>query len=113
MSMRGRGIETRSLPCRPIISPWDMNRRSSLRIIPRTICRNRVWSVSIRIGMKIAGRRADVAVAIVLYQPSLHHVDLLLRVPVDDARDEARQLDGVFLVLKELQLERLVQPFVR
>ena len=53
-----------------------------------------------------------VAVAVVLDQAALDDVDLLLRVLVDDVRDQARQLDRVLLVLEQLQLERLVQPLV-
>src|SRR5690606_26927829 len=58
-------------------------------------------------------RRADVAVAVLVDQPALDHVDLLLRLPVQDAGHEARELDRVLLVLEQLQLERLLEPRVR
>src|SRR4051812_41249556 len=56
---------------------------------------------------------ADLTVAVVLNQPALDDIDLLLGALVDDIRHEARQLDGVLLVLEQLELERLVQPLVR
>src|SRR5262245_8046490 len=106
----------------------------SRRILPRTMSRKRAWSCSIRciVGsrprpsllLRVAARedrgdvlehvaRADLAVAVGLDEAALHHLDLLLLVAVDDRRDEARQLDRVFLVFEELQLERAVQALVR
>src|SRR5437016_14078594 len=58
-------------------------------------------------------RRADLAVPVVADHAVLDDVDLLLRVAVDDGRDEARQLDRVLLILEQLELERLLQPLVR
>src|ERR1700674_1439193 len=55
---------------------------------------------------------ADLAIAVVLHEPLLHHVDLLLRLAVDHARHQALQLDRVLLILEELQLQRLVEPLV-
>src|SRR5262245_1027589 len=54
-------------------------------------------------------RRAHVAVAVVIRQPALDDVDLLLCRLVHDARHQARQLDRVFLVLEQLQLQGLLQ----
>src|SRR6185437_10189450 len=47
MSICGIGIETRSLPFRPMSSPCEMYFRRFWRIRPRTICRKRPWSWSI------------------------------------------------------------------
>ena len=44
---------------------------------------------------------------------ALDDVDLLLRVLVDDRRDQRLQLDRVLLILEELQLERAAQAIVR
>ena len=43
----GSGIETRSLPLRPISSPCEMYLRRSCLIFPRTMSRKRRWSGSI------------------------------------------------------------------
>ena len=59
MLICGSGIETRSLPLRPISSPCEMYLRRSCLIFPRTMSRKRRWSGSIR-------RAAD---------PSDHQVD--------------------------------------
>src|SRR5260221_6105602 len=56
--------------------------------------------------------RADLALAVVAGHAVLDHVDLLLRVAVDDGRHQAGQLDRVLLVLEQLQLQRLLQAFV-
>src|SRR5512138_2901645 len=141
MSMVGTGMVMKSFPFLPIISPfWTYFLR--LRLIrPRTMSRNRPWSClifsaivpslrSVRalppapLVLRVAAREdrrdevedvrgADLAVPVVLHEPLLHHVDLLLRVAVDDRRDEVLQLDRVLLVLEQLQLERLVEPLVR
>src|SRR5258705_774128 len=128
-SMPGSGIEIRSLPLRPNISPCDTNLRRSDLIRPRTMSRKRLRSRSMR---RITGGSgllgvaagedarhevqhvggAHVAVAVVLHEPGLHDVDLLLRVLVDDRGDQAGQLDRVLLVLEELELDRLLQPLV-
>src|SRR5262245_11196125 len=47
---------------------------------------------------------ARVAVAVVAHEAALDDVDLFLRVLVDHARDQARQLDRILLVLEQLQL---------
>src|SRR5690606_18516609 len=57
-------------------------------------------------------RRAHVAVAVLVDEPALHDVDLLLRLLVQHAGDQARQLDRVLLVLEQLQLEGLLEPRV-
>src|SRR5215210_5865941 len=57
------------------------------------------------------GRRVLV-VAVVADQPLLDDVDLLLRVLVDHAGDQARKLDRVLLVLEQLQLQRLLESLV-
>src|SRR5262249_54414797 len=59
------------------------------------------------------GHRARVAVDLVLDEPALDDVDLLLRVLVHHGGDQRGQLDGVLLVLEELQLEGLLQALVR
>src|SRR5580704_7273353 len=47
MSIWGIGIETTSLPLRPMSSPCEMYLRRFCRILPRTMARNREWSWSI------------------------------------------------------------------
>src|SRR4051812_38194464 len=47
-------------------------------------------------------RGAFVVVAEVADEAALHDVDLLLRLGVDDVRDEAGQLDRILLVLEQL-----------
>jgi hypothetical protein len=51
-------------------------------------------------------------VAEVADQACLDHVDLLLGVLVDHARDERGELDRVLLILEQLQLQGLVQALV-
>src|SRR5688500_10721438 len=58
-------------------------------------------------------RRALIVVAKVANQPALDHVDLGLGILIDDLRNQAGQLDRVLLVLEQLELQGLVQPFVR
>src|SRR5262245_15470443 len=128
-SIPGSGIEIRSFPLRPNISPCETNLRRSDLILPRTMSRKRLRSRSMRriTGdsrlLGVAAREdarhevehvggADVAVAVVLDQARLDDVDLLLRVLVDHRGDEAGQLDRVLLVLEELELERLLQALV-
>ena len=57
--------------------------------------------------------RALFVVTVVADESLFDHVDFLLRFLVDDAGDEAGELDRVFLVFKQLQLQRFVQTFVR
>ena len=57
------------------------------------------------------GRRVLV-VAVVADQAALDDVDLLLRVLVDDAGDQAGELDRVLLVLEQLELQGLLEPLV-
>src|SRR5271154_4235970 len=47
MSIWGIGIETMSLPLRPMSSPCETYLRRFCRILPRTMARNREWSWSI------------------------------------------------------------------
>src|SRR5437660_652278 len=54
--------------------------------------------------------RAFVVVTEVANQSAFDNVDLGLRILIDDLRHEARQLDRVFLVLEQFQLQRLIQP---
>src|SRR3954451_5740992 len=56
--------------------------------------------------------RGDLVIAEVLDEPALDDVDLLLRLFVDHRRDQGLELDRVFLVLEELELERAAQPIV-
>src|SRR6266498_656376 len=133
ISIWGRGMETTCLPCRPISSPSVRYFRNSFLMTPRTICLNLFTSRSIfpSIGMgagpspllAVPAREdgsdvvedvggADVAVGVVLDQPALDDVDLLLGVLVHHATDQAGELDGVLLVLEELQLQGLLQPLV-
>src|SRR5262245_19703153 len=136
ISIWGRGIDTRCLPCLPMSSPSVRYLRNSFLMIPRTICLNLLTSRSILRSIGAIGGRTrrltllavaagedgghvvqdvggtDVAVPVVLDEAPLHDVDLLLGVPVHDARDEARELDRVLLVLEDLELEGLLQPLV-
>src|SRR5690606_260842 len=50
-----------------------------------------------------------------IYPLSLHDALPIfgLRVGVDDFRHEAREFDRIFLVFEQLELERLIQAFVR
>ena len=55
-------------------------------------------------------RRAFIVISIVANQPTLHDINLLLRLGIDNIRNQARQLDGVpLLILEQLQLERLLR----
>src|SRR6266540_555531 len=133
ISIWGRGMETTCLPCRPISSPSVRYFRNSFLMTPRTICLNLFTSRSIfpSIGMGAGpspllavparedgsdvgedGGGADVAVGVVLDQPALDDVDLLLGVLGHHATDQAGELDGVLLVLEELQLQGLLQALV-
>src|SRR4051795_6667708 len=56
-------------------------------------------------------RRALVVVPVVADEPPFDDVDFLLRLGVDDVRDQAREFDRIFLIFEQLQFERLVQPF--
>src|SRR5258706_12169661 len=114
----GIGIETTWPPCLPNSSVLPRCFFSSSRTLPRTICRKRFTSDSMR-GMVApalpfldvaAGEdarhevqhvvRARVAVAIIAHEAAAHDVDLLLRFLVHHGRDEARQLDEVLLVFE-------------
>src|SRR5690606_20440618 len=86
----------------PVVQPLPARRPLS-DIAPRKDARHEVQHVG----------GAHVAVAVLVDQPALHDVDLLLRLPVQYARHQARQLDRVLLVLEQLQLHRLLQPRVR
>src|SRR5262245_916836 len=57
------------------------------------------------------GRRVLV-VAVVADQAGLDDVDLLLGVLVDDAGDQAGELDRILLVLEQLELQGLLEAFV-
>src|SRR5512142_3246960 len=123
MSMVGTGMVMNSFPFLPIISPfWTYFLRLRL-IRPRTMSRKRAWSCLIfsaisfapipamvpprgrsRLVLGVAARedrgdevqhvrRADLAVPVVLHEALLHHVDLLLRLAIDDRGDEVLQLD--------------------
>src|SRR5829696_2735121 len=57
--------------------------------------------------------RGHLVISEILNHSRLDDVDLLLRLFVDDAGDEGLELDGVLLVLEELELERAAEPIVR
>src|SRR5262245_54749484 len=61
-------------------------------------------------GQHVGG--AGLVVAVVADQPALDDVDLLLRRLVDHVGHQAGELDGVLLVLEELQLEGLLEALV-
>src|SRR5687768_6431113 len=58
-------------------------------------------------------RSAYITIAVFPNEPALYDVDLLLRILVEHAGDEARELDGVLLILEELELECLLKARVR
>src|SRR5262249_34960095 len=56
--------------------------------------------------------RANLAVAVVSRESALDDVDFLLGRLVHHARNQARQLNRILLVLEKLQFQRLLQAFV-
>src|SRR5580692_1432135 len=58
MSIWGMGIETRSLPLRPMSSPCEMYLRRFCRILPRTMARKREWSWSILSDISLESTRS-------------------------------------------------------
>ncbi len=46
-------------------------------------------------------------------QPAFNHVDFLLRIFVDDVGNQACELDRIFLILKQFEFQRFIQPLVR
>ena len=61
MSICGMGIETRSLPLRPMSSPCEMYLRRFCRILPRTMARKREWSWSILRDICLESSRSSAA----------------------------------------------------
>src|SRR5258708_4510974 len=96
---------------RPRWQPFpDQRRKSEIGIAHRSLLS---MSSSENAGHKaehIGG--ANIAIAIVADQPALDDIDLLLRRLVHDARHQARQLDRVLLIFKQLQFQGLLQALV-
>src|SRR5258706_457989 len=131
-SICGTGIETACSPRRPRSSLVERYLRRSPRRRPRTISRKRARSRSMRnmrwprrsggllhlaAALGLAAREQardvlehlvgrDLVVPELAHQPVADDRDLLLRVGVDDGRDQARELDRVAPVLEGLELER-------
>src|SRR5690349_462041 len=85
---------TEPLPSGSLMSALDVSAREDRRDEVEDVCRRHL------------------VVAEVLDQPLLDHIDLRLRIAVDDARHQRGQLDRVLLVLEQLALEGLVEPLV-
>src|SRR3954468_12812410 len=78
------------------------NRHSSFSFMTRVSSRKNARHVIQHI------RRTLVVVSVVADEPTLHDIDLLLRVGIDHIRYQARKLDRILLILEQLQLERFV-----